>query len=104
MVRLSNDVFLNRLSEFLIKTKNAGTIFITMKQYNAKTGKKNKNTKEETTENTCLIRAVVGDDKISTIVRHKDINKFQIAYLNLMKSNMGNSLQKRTTTNKNIKN
>ena len=100
----------------LIKTKTSGTNFITMKQCqhllflftvidplfekyidNAKTGKKNKNTKEEETENTCLIRATVGDEKISTIVRHKDLNKFQIAYLNLLKTNMANSLQKRTT-------
>ena len=34
------------------------------------------------------MRAVLKKDKISTIVHAKDVNKFQLAYCNLLKSNM----------------
>ena len=33
-------------------------------------------------------RAVFGKEKISTVVPAKDVNKFQVAYCNLLKSNM----------------
>ena len=36
----------------------------------------------------CLMRAVYKNEKISTIVHPKDVNKFQMAYCNLLKSNM----------------
>jgi len=36
----------------------------------------------------CLIRAKCRDKKISCIVHPKDLNKFQLAYSNLLKSNM----------------
>lgn len=43
---------------------------------------------EEPEEYLCLIRAVLKKQKISTVVHPRDINKFQIAYSNLLKSNM----------------
>ena len=36
----------------------------------------------------CLMRAVFKNEKISTVVHAKDVNKFQLAYCNLLKSNM----------------
>ncbi|ELT93540.1 hypothetical protein CAPTEDRAFT_223855 [Capitella teleta] len=36
----------------------------------------------------CLIRAVLGSKKISTVIAQKDVNKFQLAYCNLLKGNM----------------
>lgn len=36
----------------------------------------------------CLIRARLGDRKISAVVAHKDMNKFQQSYSNLIKGNI----------------
>ena len=36
----------------------------------------------------CFSRAVFKSEKISTVIHAKDINKFQLAYCNLLKSNM----------------
>ena len=49
----------------------------------------------------CLVRAVYKSEKISTIVHAKDVNKFQLAYCNLLKSNMdGLKRQKKQKTKK----
>ena len=49
----------------------------------------------------CLMRAVYKNEKISTIVHAKDVNKFQLAYCNLLKSNMdGLKRQKKVKTKK----
>jgi len=49
----------------------------------------------------CLMRAVYKNEKISTIVHAKDVNKFQLAYCNLLKSNMdGLKRQKKQKTKK----
>ena len=49
----------------------------------------------------CLMRAVYRNEKISTIVNAKDVNKFQLAYCNLLKSNMdGLKRQKKVKTKK----
>ena len=39
-------------------------------------------------ENKCLIRAQLNDKKISTIVTAKEMNRFQVAYSNLLKGNL----------------
>jgi signal recognition particle subunit SRP14 len=36
----------------------------------------------------CLIRAQMGKKKISTVIAAKDVNKFQLAYSNLLKGNL----------------
>ena len=49
----------------------------------------------------CLMRAVFKNEKISTVVHAKDVNKFQLAYCNLLKSNMdGLKRQKKVKTKK----
>ena len=49
----------------------------------------------------CLMRVVYKNEKISTIVHAKDVNKFQLAYCNLLKSNMdGLKRQKKQKTKK----
>ena len=49
----------------------------------------------------CLMRAVFKNEKISTVVHAKDVNKFQLAYCNLLKSNMdGLKRQKKQKTKK----
>ena len=46
-------------------------------------------------------RAVFGNEKISTVVPARDVNKFQVAYCNLIKSNMdGLKRQKKTKAKK----
>lgn len=42
----------------------------------------------EPTEYKCLIRATLGNKKLSTVINQKDINKFHMAYANLLKGNM----------------
>lgn len=42
----------------------------------------------EPQEHMCLIRAKSRTKKISTVVHQKDINKFQLAYSSLLKSNL----------------
>ncbi|KAK2140136.1 hypothetical protein LSH36_1471g00000 [Paralvinella palmiformis] len=42
----------------------------------------------EPSEYKCLIRASLGNSKISTVINQKDVNKFHLAYANLIKGNM----------------
>jgi signal recognition particle subunit SRP14 len=49
----------------------------------------------------CLIRAVLRQEKISCIVHARDVNKYQMAYCNLLKNNMdGLKRQKKQKTKK----
>ena len=55
----------------------------------------------EPSEYMCLVRAVFKNEKISTVVHSKEVNKFQLAYCNLLKSNMdGLKRQKKQKTKK----
>ncbi|KAH7972229.1 hypothetical protein HPB52_009764 [Rhipicephalus sanguineus] len=36
----------------------------------------------------CLLRAHAGPNKISTVINAKDVNRFQLAYANLLKGNI----------------
>lgn len=48
-----------------------------------------------------FFRAVLKNEKISTVVHARDVNKFQLAYCNLLKSNMdGLKRQKKQKTKK----
>ena len=56
---------------------------------------------DHTGEYMCLIRAVCDNKKISCVVHAKDLNKFQLAYSNLLKSHMdGLKRQKKQKSNK----
>ena len=56
---------------------------------------------DHTGEYMCLVRAVSKDKKISCVVHARDLNKFQLAYSNLLKSNMdGLKRQKKQKTKK----
>lgn len=56
----------------------------------------------EPAENKCLLRATDGKRKISTVVSSKEVNKFQMAYSNLLRANM-DGLKKRDKKNKSKK-
>jgi signal recognition particle subunit SRP14 len=112
---LENDNFLSELTKLFQqqRVKNSGSLSLTMKRYDGRTKPKAKLTKKqrleqkkssaptssnlsntpttsshETVEYKCLVRAVFGSKKLSTIVSAKDINRFQLAYSNLLKANM----------------
>jgi len=110
---LENDHFLSELTKLFQqqRVKNSGSLSLTMKRYDGRTKpkaqltkkqrleqKKSSTTKSSNLPNTptthesveykCLIRAVYGSKKLSTIVSAKDMNRFQLAYSNLLKTNM----------------
>lgn len=95
MVLLENDTFLLELTKMFQKSRNSGTVTLTMKRYDGRTKPKpRKGSQAEPTEYKCLVRASLGNKKLSTVINHGDINKFQMAYCNLLKGNM-DGLKKR---------
>ena len=117
---LENDHFLLELTKLFQqqRVKNSGSLSLIMKRYDGRTKPKPKLTKEqrlgqknsaknlsntpsahEYAEYKCLVRAVYGSKKLSTIVSSKDINRFQLAYSNLLKANM-DTLKKKVKENK----
>ncbi|CAH8646075.1 unnamed protein product [Heterobilharzia americana] len=75
---LDNDTFLTSLHKLFNQSKSSGSLYITMKRY----------------DGGCLIRATLGNQKISTVVHQKDMNRFNQAYSNLLKANI-DGLKKR---------
>ena len=94
MVLLENDQFMTELTKFYQKAKGAGTVLVTMKRYDGRTKPVPRNAKKsqpvlaEPMEYKCLIRANMGSKKLSTVVLPKDLNKFQLAYSNLIRGNI----------------
>ena len=115
---LEGDQFLSRLTLMFDMSRTKGDVQLTMKRYNGRTkptpridrmtlaekgksqGRGKKNTQPEykyrsdsssleySGDYMCLIRAVYKNKKISCVVQARDINKFQLAYSSLLKSNM----------------
>ena len=120
-----SDQFLLELTKLFQqqRVKNTGSLCLTMKRYDGRSKPKSKPTKKQRLEqkkngtvstrtpnspsNTstdsieykCLVRATFGSKKFSTIVSAKDINRFQLAYANLLKSNM-DTLKKKVKESK----
>uniref|UniRef100_A0A914VJ97 Signal recognition particle 14 kDa protein n=1 Tax=Plectus sambesii TaxID=2011161 RepID=A0A914VJ97_9BILA len=108
MTLLDNDHFLTELGKMFQRSRmgGAGSVSITMKRYDGHT--KPRARTESTSsgshnlsggggssgEPKCLLRVKHGSKKISTVINPKDVNKFQLAYANLLKLNMDN-LKKR---------
>lgn len=93
MVLLENDQFLTELTMLYHKASTAGTVVVTMKRYDGRTKPTPRNAKKianppEPKEYKCLIRAVMGSKKLSTVISAKDLNKFQLAYSNLSRGNI----------------
>jgi len=119
---LENDLFLSKLTLMFDKSRSKGHVDLNMKRYDGRTkptpkprknvkqkGKKNHLSKlppaaephPQPSEYMCLVRAVFGKEKISTVIHARDVNKFQVAYCNLLKSNMdGLKRQKKVKTKK----
>ena len=126
---LDGDHFISKLTLMFDKSRTNGHVQITMKRYdgrskpipksNSKKSTKGKEVREkeskssndqksksnstsnESGEYMCLIRAVCRKEKISCVVHARDVNRFQITYCNLLKSNMdGLKRQKKQKTKK----
>nr|3JAJ_S4 Chain S4, SRP14 [Oryctolagus cuniculus]3JAN_S4 Chain S4, SRP14 [Oryctolagus cuniculus] len=72
-VLLESEQFLTELTRLFQKCRTSGSVYITLKKYDG---------------NKCLLRATDGKKKISTVVSSKEVNKFQMAYSNLLRANM----------------
>ena len=74
------------------KNKGKGTPLKGTKNPKQNTTHDSKNRSDSTSHDTgeymCLIRAVLKNEKISCIVHARDVNKYQMAYCNLLKNNM----------------
>ncbi|CAF1135498.1 unnamed protein product [Rotaria magnacalcarata] len=119
------DNFLLELSKLFQqqRIKNAGSLSLTMKRYDGRTKPKTQLTKKQRLEQKnikskvlsspppsttasndsieykCLVRAIYGSKKLSTVVSSKDMNRFQLAYANLLKANM-DTLKKKAKESK----
>ncbi|KAK4884822.1 hypothetical protein RN001_001093 [Aquatica leii] len=88
MVLLENDLFLSELTKLFQKARMKGSVLMTFKRYDGRDKpipREGRPPLPEPQEHMCLIRAKLKTIKIATVVHQKDINKFQVAYSNLLK-------------------
>lgn len=105
MVLLESEQFLTELTRLFQKCRLSGSVFITLKKYDGRTKpipRKGSVEGFEPSDNKCLLRATDGKKKISTVVSSKEVNKFQMAYSNLLRANM-DGLKKRDKKSKSKK-
>ncbi|KAK2584980.1 hypothetical protein KPH14_008511 [Odynerus spinipes] len=96
MVFLENDAFLVELTRLFDKSRLSGSVMLTIKRFNGHNKpvpRKGKPPLPIPSEFLCLVRATFRSKKISTVIHSKDVNKFQQAYWNLLKTNI-NGLKK----------
>ncbi|XP_014226473.1 signal recognition particle 14 kDa protein [Trichogramma pretiosum] len=104
MVLLDNDAFIAQLNKLFEKSRTAGSVRLTVKRFDGiqkPTPREGRPPHPTPSEYLCLVRASHRSKKISTVVHMKDVNKFQQAYWNLLKSNLnGLKKQKKVKTAK----
>ncbi|XP_060684314.1 signal recognition particle 14 kDa protein [Hemiscyllium ocellatum] len=91
MVLLESDSFLTELTRLFQKCRTTGSIYLTMKKYDGRTKpvpRKGHPDTFEPADNKCLLRATDGKKKISTVISSKEVNRFQMAYSNLLRAHM----------------
>ncbi|XP_038640052.1 signal recognition particle 14 kDa protein [Mustelus asterias] len=91
MVLLESDSFLTELTRLFQKCRNSGSIYLTMKKYDGRTKPVPRKGNPDTfdpADNKCLLRATDGKKKISTVISSKEVNRFQMAYSNLLRAHM----------------
>ncbi|XP_064421094.1 signal recognition particle 14 kDa protein isoform X1 [Latimeria chalumnae] len=101
MVLLENDQFLTELTRLFQKCRTTGSVYITLKKYDGRTKPVPRKGLPENFEpaDKCLLRATDGKKKISTVVSSREVNKFQMAYSNLLRAHM-DGLKKKDKKNK----
>nr|CDS27101.1 signal recognition particle 14 kda protein [Hymenolepis microstoma] len=79
-----------------MESKSGKSLYITMKRHDGRTKPipKLKELRPPSGDHCCLLRAVLGKKKISTVVYQKDMNKFHQAYSTVIRGNM-DGLKKR---------
>ena len=92
MVLLDADAFLTQLTRILEKSRDSGTIYVTMKRYAGKEGKSRGGVNPS--ECRCLVRAIGAKKKISAMVAAKDHRRFMKSYGNILKISL-DSLKKK---------
>ncbi|XP_011306041.1 signal recognition particle 14 kDa protein [Fopius arisanus] len=88
--------FLSELTRLFDKSRLSGSVVLTIKRFNGHNRpvpREGKQPLPKPYEFLCLVRATLRSKKISTVIHSKDVNKFQQAYWNLLKSNI-NGLKK----------
>ncbi|XP_011502674.1 PREDICTED: signal recognition particle 14 kDa protein [Ceratosolen solmsi marchali] len=96
MVLLENDAFLLELNKLFERSRSNGSVSLTIKRYNGHNkpeSRKGQVSLPPPSEYFCLVRAKLKSKKLSTVIHSKDVNKFQQAYWNLLKTNI-NGLKK----------
>merc|ERR1711911_46925 len=90
MVLLENEAFLSALVSMYNKSKLAGSIIVTLKRYDGRTkpAPRGELVPPEPDEYSCLYRASLRSEKISTIVKADGLAVFQTSFSNVIKSNM----------------
>jgi signal recognition particle subunit SRP14 len=91
---LQNSAFLSQLELLFSKSKEKGTVYITMKRF------AHKQAHTEDTEYACLLRATFGKSKISTRIEPQDWERFNTDYMNICRMHM-DSLKKKERKKKN---
>ncbi|KAM9075454.1 signal recognition particle 14 kDa protein-like [Megaptera novaeangliae] len=101
MVLLESEQFLTELTSLFQKCRLSGSVSITLKKYDGRAKpipRKGSVEGFEPSDSKCLLRATDGK-KISAVVSSKEVNKFQMAYSNLLRANM-DGLEKRDKKSK----
>mmetsp|Transcript_29619 Transcript_29619/g.40906 ORF Transcript_29619/g.40906 Transcript_29619/m.40906 type:complete len:117 (-) Transcript_29619:219-569(-) len=113
MVHLSQDGFLTELNKMMKNSKNKGSVNVTMKVLSKKplpkSGSQSQSKKKpqssssssssDSGERECLIRARLGNKKISATVKSRDVIKFQQTLSVILRANM-DGLKKRERNRK----
>jgi len=90
MVLLENEAFLTALTLMYQKSRLAASVIVTLKRYDGRTKPipRGELALAEPEEYSCLFRATLRNQKISTIVTANDLAKFQTGFSNTMKANL----------------
>ncbi|KAJ3160183.1 RNA-binding signal recognition particle subunit srp14 [Geranomyces michiganensis] len=97
MTLLSNDAFLSQLNKLYEKSRQARTVYVTMKRY-AYAHRKDALV-DPNTQYPCIVRATSGSAKISTLVNPQDTARFHQHYTNIAVLHM-DSLKKKVKVKK----
>ncbi|GLJ25398.1 hypothetical protein SUGI_0486200 [Cryptomeria japonica] len=99
MVLLETDPFLTELTKMYERTRDTGSVWVTLKRSSLQSKKKRKlqdgvGGEQQTSDYRCLVRATDGKKTISTTLSAKDHQRFQAAYATVLKAHM-DALKKR---------
>ncbi|KHJ83775.1 putative signal recognition particle protein [Oesophagostomum dentatum] len=100
MTILTNEEFLSQLGKMYMDARLGGakSVYVTMKPYDGRTKALPKDADPQPVDgHKCLFRAKRGRHHISTVVSSKEVNKFHLAYVSVLRANMDN-LERRKKT------